>query len=112
MASLTPYSVSTIFGDFYNFDGAALDELDSGTGTHPGSLKLHLNLKMAHRQCLLSQMALKSAREDGQRRAQRTSRHARRGRNAPRLTSLRPEALLFKGSKTRYAIIALVYGLV
>jgi len=43
------------------------------------SLKLHLNLKMA-RQCLLSQMALKSAREDDQR-AQKTSRHTRRGRN-------------------------------
>src|SRR5467141_2025267 len=56
------------------------------------SLKLHLNLKMAHRQCLLSQIALKSAREDGQR-AQKTSRHARRGRNTARLTSLRSEAL-------------------
>src|SRR5467141_4351694 len=52
------------------------------------SLKLHLNLKMAHRQCLLSQIALKSAREDGQRPAQKTSRHARRGRNTARLTSL------------------------
>src|SRR5467141_4062324 len=54
------------------------------------SLKLHLNLKMAHRQCLLS---LKSAREDGQMPAQKTSRHARRGRNTARLTSLGPEAL-------------------
>src|SRR5467141_682314 len=50
------------------------------------SLKLHLNLKMAHRQCLLS---LKSAREDGQMPAQKTSRHARRGRNTARLTLLR-----------------------
>jgi hypothetical protein len=44
-------------------------------------LKLHLNLKMAHCQRLLSQMTLKSAREDGKR-DQRTSRHTRRGRNA------------------------------
>ena len=84
------------FSDFYNFDAAVLDklQLDSGIGTHPSTRTVaQATLQLEDgRQCLLSQMALKSAREDGQR-AQKTSRHARRGKNTARLTSLRPEAL-------------------
>src|ERR1700735_3131398 len=53
------------FSDFYNFDDAVLDklQLDSGIGTHPSTRTVaQATLQLEDgRQCLLSQMALKSA---------------------------------------------------
>jgi len=88
------------FGDFYNFE---LDELDGGTGIHSGISTVVQATSQFEDDTPLAPAqpdGTQSAREDGQR-AQRTSRHARRGRNAPRPTSLRPDSLhvLFKGSK-------------
>jgi hypothetical protein len=56
------------FSDFCNFDDTVVDklQLDSGTCT---SLKLYFSLKIAHHQCLLSQVVLKSTREDVKRQA-------------------------------------------
>jgi hypothetical protein len=95
---MTLNSMSTISANFTNFD---LDESDGDTSTHLGTSTVIQTTSQLEDDRLLSQnIAPKSAREDGQR-AQRASSHARRGRNTPRPTSLRSEALqaLFKDSK-------------